>query len=636
MNKENLKKNFYLEVNQEWLAKAKIPNDKPGTGAFEEVDRKLEKRKKTLFKEWSQDENKIPNNPTLKEMIKFYNMVSNWETRDKLSVSPIKEIIKEINNKYHSFKDLANDYENLILKGWYLPLEFGIYNDFKDSTKQILWLGSPSIILPDTTYYSNEEKANKIFNVYEKMCTYFLLKLDYSLEEAKNLINKAINFDKKVAAFSLSREESANYAKLYNLFSIEETKNKFEFLNIKKIAENLTHKNVLEFSIENPKYLENFNFICKEENFQEYKAKLILSVILLYAPYLSNEEREISGTLGRFLSGIDKPSKPEKASIIQTLKYFGMPFGIYYGQKYFGEKGKNDVIKMVKNMVKIYQERLTHNTWLSEETKRKAILKLEKLGIYVGYPDIYKPYYDQFKVKTYEENSNLIENIINFDILINKYVFSQYLEPVNKKYWSMSPAMVNAYYNPIYNHIVFPAAIFDDPFYSIKRSSSANYGAIGAIIAHEISHGFDNNGALFDENGNLKNWWTEEDKTNFDLKTQKMIDLFDKVPTSVGECNGKLVVSENIADAGGIRCAYEAAKLEKDFNPQDFFISWATQWRSLYKDEYQKMLLVVDVHAPTILRANQQIKNMDEFYEVFNVKENDEMYISPEKRVKIW
>ncbi|WP_406616149.1 M13-type metalloendopeptidase [Mycoplasmopsis hyopharyngis] len=636
MQQKELVNDFYQEVNKEWLSKAKIKSDKPGTGAFEELDRKLEKRIKSIFVDWKNDQTLIPNDNTLKQMIEFYKMTSDWTKRDQIGISPLKPIIKQIIDTYNSFEDLEKDYVNLVLKGRYLPIEFAIYNDFKDSSKQILWLGSPSLILPDTTYYQDQEKMNKLFAVYKQMCEYFLLQLGFSKDQSTKIIDQAIKFDILLSKYSLSREEAAKYAELYNMFSIEETKQKFNFFDIKKIAETLTKKQVIDFSIENVKFLNNFNVIFTKENFENYKSRLILETIISYSPYLSNDLREKGGLFSRHLRGVSKASKPEKTAIMQTLNYFKMPFGLYYGKRFFGEEGKNQVINMVNKMIKVYQNRLKENEWLSEQTKEKAIKKLAKLDVYIGFPEIYKPYYDQFEVKSYEQGSNLVQNIDEFNVISAKYVFSQYLEPVNKKYWSMSPATVNAYYNPVFNHIVFPAAIFDEPFYSPKRSSSANYGAIGAVIAHEISHGFDNNGALFDENGNLNNWWTEEDKQNFDKKTEEMIQLFDKVETSVGLCNGKLVVSENIADAGGIRCAFEAAKTEDDFNPKDFFISWATQWRSLYKEEYQKMLLVTDVHAPTKLRANQQVKNMDEFHEVFNVKETDKMFLPKEKRVKIW
>ncbi len=200
----------------------------------------------------------------------------------------------------------------------------------------------------------------------------------------------------------------------------------------------------------------------------------------------------------------------------------------------------------------------------------------------------------------------------------------------------MSAATVNAYYEPFKNIIVFPAAILQAPFYSLKQSSSQNYGGIGAVIAHEISHAFDNNGSLFDELGNLNNWWTKEDHEYFSKLADKMIKEFDGIPFAGGKVNGKLTVSENIADAGGLSCANEAAKNEEDYNLYDFFINWAKVWRMKATEQYKQLLLNIDVHAPAELRANVQVKNLDDFYKTFDVKPGDGMYMEPGERVKIW
>lgn len=637
MNKKALKTNFYQEVNKVWLSRAKIDEDKPATGAFDEVQKKLEKRTKNLFNLWFKEPNQIPENePILKEMMKFYQMVNDWNTRKKLGANPLLKVIEEIKQKYNSFKDINQDYVEMTLKGLYTPVDFGVYSDFKDADKQILWLGTPSLILPDTTYYENQEKSAPLLKSYKEMFIKLLEHFNYNKDQADKLINDAFIFDQKLAKYSLSSEEMSEYANLYNMFEVQETKNKFNILNLEKIINTLVGQEVKSFSIENKKFLNAFNEIYSEENFKFYKARLILATIDSYASYLSDELRILSGSYKRTLLGIQSAKKKAKAAIFQTLNFFSMPFGLYYGKTYFGPKNKKNVEHMVRNMINIYKERLRNNSWLSKNTIDKAITKLDHMGVHVGYPNIIKPYYKELKTTPYEKGGDIISNVLEFNKIVSKYVFSQYLKPVNKELWSMSPAIVNAYYSPNNNQIVFPAAILDFPFYAENRSSSMNYGAIGAIIAHEISHGFDNNGALFDEKGILNNWWTEDDKKNFDIKTQKMIELFNGAKTSVGECNGKLVVSENIADCGGIRCAFEAAKLEKDFNAEDFFISWATQWRSLYREEYQKLLLVVDVHAPTILRANLQVQNMDEFYETFDIKESDEMFIPKEKRVEIW
>jgi putative endopeptidase len=214
--------------------------------------------------------------------------------------------------------------------------------------------------------------------------------------------------------------------------------------------------------------------------------------------------------------------------------------------------------------------------------------------------------------------------------------YEKYNKAPNKNIWHMPASMVNAYYSPTNNQIVFPAAILQKPYYSLEQTPSQNYGGIGAVMAHEISHAFDNNGAKFDEFGSLSNWWTDEDLEAFKKKSKDMIDLFDGVETGNGVCNGELTVSENIADSGGLRCALEASKKRKDHDLEGFFINWASVWRQKASAEYSQLLLRVDVHGPTILRANMQLSNLPEFQEFYQLKEEDKMYLAKDKMVSIW
>ena len=291
---------------------------------------------------------------------------------------------------------------------------------------------------------------------------------------------------------------------------------------------------------------------------------------------------------------------------------------------------------MVQQMIQIYQERLSKNEWLEEETKKTAILKLNRLGIHVGYPEEIPSIYSRFITTSKADGGSLIENVEQFNKITSDYSFSRYNQKVDRNEWEMSADTVNAYYHPQKNVIVFPAAILQAPFYDFKQSRSANYGGIGAVIAHEISHAFDNNGAKFDELGNLNDWWTETDLAHFEELTKQMIEQFDDIPFGNGKVNGTLTVSENIADAGGLSCALEAAQLEEDFSGTDLFENWARIWRQKSQEQYIDLLLAVDVHSPNKLRANIQVKNSDEFYHLYDITKSDAMYLEPEKRISIW
>ena len=288
---------------------------------------------------------------------------------------------------------------------------------------------------------------------------------------------------------------------------------------------------------------------------------------------------------------------------------------------------------MTSEMIKVYQERLDKNTWLSRATIDKAIKKLDAMTVFIGFPDKLPEIYQQFTVS----HDSLYSNIARFDVARSHHHYAKFNEDVDKTEWHMPAHMVNAYFSPDSNTIVFPAAILQKPFYSAtEQTTSQNYGGIGAVIAHEISHAFDNNGALFDEFGNMNNWWSDEDFKAFEDKQELMIAEFDGLEIAGGKVNGKLVVSENIADAGGLTAAMTAALREPDADLKAFFTQWGEIWRLKASEEYQQMLLSMDVHAPGKLRANVQASNLDEFFETFDIKSGDGMWREPSERVKIW
>jgi putative endopeptidase len=405
---------------------------------------------------------------------------------------------------------------------------------------------------------------------------------------------------------------------------------------LKKLVTSLIGTTPDKVIVTDPVYFDHLNDILTEAHFPLFKSWMIIKTVRSLSGYLSEEFRQVSGIYSRVLSGTDEAMPQKKAAYYLASGQFDQVVGDYYGKKYFGEAAKKDVEQMVKKMIAVYKKRLEENEWLGDATKEKAVIKLNNLGIQVGYPDKIPALFDQFKTVPADQGGTLLSNTLAFSKLTLKDRFSKWNKPVDRSEWEMSADTVNAYYHPFRNVIVFPAAILQAPFYSLEQSSSANYGGIGAVIAHEISHAFDNNGALFDEYGNLNNWWTEEDLAQFQNKAQAMIEEFDGLPFADGKVNGKLTVSENIADAGGLSCALEAAKTESDLSIEEFFVNWATIWRTKAKKEYQQLLLQIDVHAPAKLRANVQPKNLDEFYETFGVTEQDAMYLAPEKRVRIW
>ncbi|SJZ65034.1 M13 family metallopeptidase, partial [Mycoplasmopsis verecunda] len=590
MNKPRLQDDFYEYVNFEWLKDTEIPADRPSISCFGELDIKLEKLLKGLTADWASGKKPLPTDKMIHEYVKLYQMLINADKRAELGWEPARKHLDKI-FEITSFNELAENYAQLDTSYSSLPLPFSIGEDFIDNKKYILWLEDPRLILGSKETYGNPIQKEKLITAWKEMTFDLLISYGKTTEQANRLVQQALEFDNFLVEFVLSNEEKADYTSLYNLKDVEWYKEKVKGFDIKKIAESLVNKEVKEISCSNPRFVENIDRIYNEDNFEAYRALLFIKNLLHAANFMSETIRLKASHFRNVLYSIAKPRELELYAYDTATKYFSMPLGMYYAKEYFGEKAKKDVEHMVASMIDVYKQRLEENTWLTQQTKDKAILKLSKLGVMVGYPEEIKPYYAQFITKTYEEGSNVYENILNFDSIIYKYEMSQYLQNVNPKYWSMSPATINAYFNPFANHIVFPAAILQAPYYDIHQSSSANYGGIGAVIAHEISHAFDNNGSQFDENGSMVNWWTDHDREKFAEKTQAVIELYSTRETPFGKVNGKLTVSENIADIGGVACALEAAQKEKDFDAEKFFENWVRVWRMKAGEGYIRRLL---------------------------------------------
>lgn len=632
VNNELIKDDLYEAVNGEWLKTAKIPNDKPATGGFNDLVDEIDKQLMDDFDAYAAGKEKSEDS-RFNEMIKLYRLAKKFDWRKKVGPQPLKRMLASVEN-LNSYEDYQSQWKNWILAGMPSPISFDIDADMKNATVYALFASSPSLILPDKSYYEAEKKAqhDQLLQLWSSMVEALMDKLGYSKEEAKKIIDDAIKFDALLVPNVKSAEEAADYSKMYNPQTVAELASATDQLDIAAIIKQLVGEEPEKIIVTEPEYFKALNKIL-QDNFELFKNWALIRVIRENASYLDDEMREINGRYGRALSGSKKPVSQRKFAFYLARDMFSQVAGDYYGKKYFGPQAKADVHHMVEQMIKVYKGRLTNNQWLSKDTRNKAILKLDKLGIQVGYPDKIPALYDQFKV---DEEESLIANLNQLTVTANKELFSRWNKPVDRMRWEMSAATVNAYYHPFKNIIVFPAAILQAPFYSLKQSSSQNYGGIGAVIAHEISHAFDNNGSLFDEFGNLNNWWTDEDSAHFKQLAQKMIEEFDGIPFAGQKVNGKLTVSENIADAGGLSCALEAAKTEADFNAQEFFINWATIWRMKATEQYMQLLLSIDVHAPQKLRANIQAENLDDFYTAFDIKPGDEMYRAPEDRVHIW
>lgn len=632
INKDLIKDDLYEAVNGAWIKDAKIPDDKPATGGFNDLVDEIDKQMMADFEDYA-DGKKTSDNPRFNEMIKLYRVAKKFDLRKKVGPVPLQRLLASV-TALDSYADYQKQWKNWVLMGLPSPVSFDIDADMKNATVYALFVSSPSLILPDKSYYepAKKDQHDQLMKLWAAMVKELLLKLDYTEEQAAQLIKEAQAFDALLAPNVKSAEEAADYSKMYNPQTVAELAASTDQLDLAAVIKQLVGATPDKVIVMEPAYFKALNSILKD-HFDLFKSWALINVVRDNASYLDDEMREINGRYSRALSGSKKPVSQQKFAYYLARDIFSQVAGDYYGKTYFGPQAKADVHHMVEQMIAVYKQRLTNNTWLSKATRDKAVLKLDKLGIQVGYPDKIPSLYDHLKV---DELESLIANLNQLSIVASKDMFSRWNKPVDRMRWEMSAATVNAYYHPFKNIIVFPAAILQAPFYSLKQTSSQNYGGIGAVIAHEISHAFDNNGALFDEYGNLNNWWTPEDSAHFKELAQKMIAEFDGLPIAGQKVNGKLTVSENIADGGGLSCALEAAKEENNFNAQEFFINWATIWRMKATQQYEQLLLSIDVHAPQKLRANVQAQNQADFYTAFGIQSGDQMYKAPEDRVNIW
>lgn len=624
-----IKQDLYEAVNGEWIAQAKIPDDKPATGGFNDLADEIEK---TLMADFKAMTTEMPSDTKLATTVRFYALAADFDRRAQEGGAPLKARLAQI-EALTSYQDAQAHLVDWTLEGENLPVNLEIDADMKDTKHKALFAGAPGLILPDKTYYAADNpQGPQLLQVWQSMVTKLLKMLDYDEATAKQLVDQATAFDARLAPHVKSREEAADYSKMYNPQPLAEFVATTDQLDLRAWLSALLPALPAQVIVTEPAYYQVLDGILRD-HFAEFKSWLLVNLVTSEAGLLADDFRIAAGEYSRALSGKPKAVNQEKFAYQLTNGVFSQVVGNYYAHRYFSAAAKADVEHMVHQMIEVYKGRMETNDWLSPATRQKAINKLNQLGVQVGYPETIPAVYD---LLTVDPTQSLLENVVNLTKTKVKKSFDDFLEPVDRMRWEMSAATVNAYFHPFKNIIVFPAAVLQAPFYSLNQSSSQNYGGIGAVIAHEISHAFDNNGALFDEAGNLNNWWTEDDFAHFKELSKAMIAEFDGLPFAGQKVNGKLTVSENIADAGGLSCALAAAQEEDDYDARSFFLNWARIWRMAARVEYQQLLLSVDVHAPQKLRANVQVQNLADFYTAFDVQPGDGMYLAPDKRVNIW
>ena len=630
MDKVRIQDDLYTYVNQAKLEELVIPDDMPTAGGFSTISTDVEKLMIGEFNAMCQ--NASYPNEYLARACTLYTIAKDVKRKKKHGIKPALKNLS-ILRKLGTMRGYNLHSKELILKGIEMPLNIDVDANMKDTTHHCVMIQGPSTILPDVSYYQNEQQRDALLNMWSGFTKQVLAIAGHSDEEIDAMIKDTLAFDALVAKYVKSSEEWSEYTKMYNPMKTSRVAGMVKPLNLKKLLTDLFGFVPEEIIVAEPRYFKNFKEIFNANTFEMYKNWAYVLTLMASSSLLSEELRDLGGGFRRALSGIAASSSAEKFAYQLASSMYSEPVGLYYGEKYFGEEAKKDITEIVKQIIATYQKRIAANDILEQTTKDKAILKLSKMGLKLAYPDRVEVLYDKL---VFDETKSLFDVVTSLRKIRIEESFAKLNKEVDRTHWAMPGHMVNACYNPFVNDITFPAAILQPPFYSIHQTRSENLGGIGAVIGPEISHAFDSNGAKCDELGNLNNWWTKSDEQKFKKKVNAMIKQFDGIELPWGTVNGKLTVSENIADNGGMAVTLDIMSQTDGASFEEYFTNWARVWCQKAKPEYQALLLQVDVHGPTYLRANMPPRNFPEWYAAFNVKKTDGMYIAPSKRVIIW
>ena len=631
---------FFDYVNGTWVENTEMPADKARWGTFDALAEQSQKDVRTLVEEVSTAENAEIGTPTQK-IRDFYNSYMDAESATAKGIEAIRAdldaiaAIEDMDGVYSAFSSLG-------VYGVTGPIGIGIFSDMKDPDVNAIYVVQAGLTLPDRDYYLNDD---------EQFVTGRQLYLEYVstiFEQAgyKNGADRAerlMALETRLAEVMWTKEENRDWSKRYNPMNLDELNVMSPEINWALGFETAQIPASSQFLVSQPSYFKAAGKILTETPLDTWKDYLTFQTISAFAPVLGDQFAELNFNFFRKgLSGVDEQEPRWKRAVDSVNGNMGELLGQLYVEKYFQAESKRRMDIMIQNLIKAYEVSILELDWMSEDTKQQALDKLNKFTPKIGYPE---KWIDYSKLEIVE--GDLITNIKNGATFAYNREIDKLDKPVDKTEWAMTPQTVNAYYNPVWNEIVFPASILQPPFFNVHADDAVNYGGIGAVIGHEIGHGFDDSGRKFDGNGVLRDWWTEEDTVKFDERKNALAAQYDGYEVVDGlTINGQFTSGENIGDLGGLSIAYLAYKMSLEgkeapvidgwTGDQRLFLGWAQVWRSKSRDAETKRRLTVDPHSPPKFRANGAAVNVPEFYAAFDVKEGDGMYLPPEERVKIW
>lgn len=622
---------FYATVNKEWLDNATLPAGLSINGPFYGLSLTVNQQVARLIRDIDA---KTPKAGTAEAKIKaLYDCVMDTEGREQAGVTPIQKYLDAIENA-KSVKELM-DADALMEEelGISTLLGFGLTTDLVDSTHYIVTFSAAEATL-DKDFYANGTQAQK--DAYLDYRTAFFTLSGLDGETAKAMAQTLYDTEKVISAASLDPQDAANVDKIYNLYTMDELQKIFPNVDL-KMAYPKGLKAADKILVVDPGALKAAAVFFDDEHLETLKVVARAGLLGAVASSLSQKFQDAAFDFNEAYYGIDARQSTEEIAALQVQSLLADYLSRAYVESYFSAEAKADVEEMIKEFIGIYKERIQALDWMSDATKEKAVKKLDTMQIKVGYPDNWETYLDNAIIQSPAEGGTFFSNIIAIQMAARNYAYALQNEPVDKSQWAMSPFTVNACYNPTANDITFPAAILQAPLYDVDASREENLGGIGFIIAHEITHAFDNNGAKFDEKGNSADWWTESDYTAFQAKCKDVVAWYDGQEAYPGiACSGMLTLSENVADLGSIQCVISAVKKRDDPDYDALFRALANTWASTTTRQMREYLAAADVHAPDKLRCNRVLQTVAEFYEAYDIQPGDGMWTDPDSRVTVW
>ncbi len=630
---ELLRENYYEYVNQDLLDSIEIDPTESEWNQFVVLTDAVSDELSDTLQEVVENHDQYEKGTIEQKIGDYYLSYLDWETRNSAGLGVLQQYVDAFlqADTVQDYVEVAGSVIKDLGQSSIITCQVGV--DSYDSTKYVIDVNSMDVGL-DKEIYENEA-YDDLMPDFEAYIAAALREAGYG-EEAESYASEILSFCREMSSYDLDAVDYYDNDITYNPYTTEELDELYSNIDINAFLASAGYDGWDTYIVNNVDLTKAVNDVLTEDNLDFLKAYSIYNLMIAFSGYLSSELDQAATNFGKAFSGIQEEESDEKQAAENTQSMFPWEFSQLYVEDNFTEEEKNDVMEMINTILDHYRERIYELDWMEEETKEAAVKKLDTMAIHVGYPDEWPDYNENVEILGPEDGGVLIDNAIQLVQASVQYNREQVSGEVDRNQWSMMPTVVNANYTPNFNGIYFPAAILQAPFYDPDATDAQNYGGIGMVIAHEITHAFDSNGSNYDENGNYNPWWTGEDAERFAELTQKVVDYYDTFTVDGLQVNGTLTLTENIADLGAMNTV--TSFFEDDPEQLDeLFRSYATIWVSKETEEALRNDITTDVHSPASVRINATIMTLDCFYETYpEIQEGDAMYLAPEDRVRIW